>query len=105
MTDARLRCSRDLCNTHFTNEKVQDLAARIFEDVLAHLEAKGLKVAIARSGAPDKSSNTLYPEPVVLISRGGRHGGTTLTPLGRAIVSQYRALEVAINNREDDRAI
>jgi hypothetical protein len=34
-----------LRNTHFTNEKVQDLAAHIFKDVLAHLEAKGLNVA------------------------------------------------------------
>jgi molybdate transport system regulatory protein len=38
--------------------------------------------------------NNLAPEPIVLRSVGGRHGGgTALTAFGRRLVAFYRALE------------
>jgi molybdate transport system regulatory protein len=41
--------------------------------------------------------NGLFAVPLVIINRGGQTAGATLTPLGRAIVAEYRALEATAN--------
>lgn len=43
-----------------------------------------------------EAMNTLFTRPVVLAKPGGRKGGgASLTPLGLAVVSRFRALEEA----------
>jgi molybdate transport system regulatory protein len=44
-----------------------------------------------------EETNRIFGKPVAIRQIGGRHGGgATLTPLGLALVSRFRAIEAAV---------
>jgi molybdate transport system regulatory protein len=54
-----------------------------------------------------EETNRIFGKPVAMRQIGGKHGGgATLTPLGLALVSRFRAIEhVAALQREVDRPL
>jgi molybdate transport system regulatory protein len=58
--------------------------------------ARGMKMSYRSAWLLVDSMNTLFQEPVVSTTRGGRGGGSaTLTEFGAEVIHHYRAMERA----------
>ncbi|MBV9862788.1 MAG: LysR family transcriptional regulator [Alphaproteobacteria bacterium] len=67
-------------------------------DALGSISAAGRQMGMSyrRAWLLADSLNRCFREPVITSQVGGAHGGgAALTPLGRAVVRHYRALEAA----------
>jgi molybdate transport system regulatory protein len=76
-------------------------------DLLAAIAATGSIAAAGRSLGLSyrrtrdmvETLNACWPSPLVHAARGGAHGGGAgLTPLGGAVLADYRALETALES-------
>lgn len=70
------------------------LIALIDEQGSISAAARAMGMSYRRAWLLIESVNRSFTEPVVLTETGGRRGGgATVTEFGRALVSQYRAME------------
>jgi molybdate transport system regulatory protein len=55
--------------------------------------ASGMKMSYMKALALMHAMNTLFREPLVVLSRGGKQGGgTQVTDFGRKVLAEYRAM-------------
>ena len=58
--------------------------------------ASGMKMSYVKALALVHAMNTLFREPIVVLSRGGKQGGgTQVTDFGKKVLAEYRVLYAA----------
>lgn len=70
-----------------------DLLESLLETGSLNRSASGMKMSYAKALSLMHAMNTLFREPLVELSRGGKQGGgTQVTDFGRKVLAEYRAM-------------
>ena len=70
-----------------------DLLESLLETGSLNRSASGMKMSYVKALSLVHAMNDLFREPLVELSRGGKHGGgTQVTDFGRRVLAEYRAL-------------
>lgn len=72
------------------------LLESLLETSSLNQSAIAMKMSYVKALALVRSMNTHFREPLVELSRGGKHGGgTRVTDTGKAVLARYQAMQAA----------